>query len=72
MEIVQAQGQDAELGGGAQAAKLANTGGKTFFSNKIIPKNADDVISIQVQAAGDGLQLGEKSEPLRIVIPPQG
>lgn len=45
------------------------TGGQTSFTEKLIPLGYDELISIEVQAAGEGLQLGQKSEPLWIVIP---
>ncbi|MBN2329508.1 MAG: hypothetical protein JXR73_20370 [Candidatus Omnitrophica bacterium] len=46
------------------------TGGQTTFTEKLIPMGHDEVIAIEVQAAGEGLQLGEKSEALRVIIPP--
>lgn len=46
------------------------TGGETAFTEKLIPLGADEIIEIDVWAAGDGLQLGEKSETLRVLIPP--
>ncbi|MGC9329658.1 MAG: hypothetical protein ACP5I1_18630, partial [Candidatus Hinthialibacter sp.] len=46
------------------------TGGQTTFTEKLIPKGHDEIITIEVQAAGEGSKLGEKSEPLRVIIPP--
>ena len=45
------------------------TGGATYFEQKMIPMGHNEIISIMVQAAGEGLQLGEKSETLHVIIP---
>lgn len=46
------------------------TGGSTSFTEKLIPLGHDEIIQIEVQAAGEGLLLGNKSDTLRVIIPP--
>ncbi len=45
------------------------TGGAAYFDQKMIPIGHDEIISIVVQAAGEGLQLGENSQTLNVIIP---